>query len=272
MRFMQVMNGVFHLEDNMGVCMTLLTGRNRALLIDTGYGLDSLPETVREITNLPLTVVLTHGHHDHVLGATQFPKTQMCREDLEEFRLRTSRIQRERVAEQARGKGLTVPEDFFVRPVPEPEALPMNEVWAGFPAQTEDLGDLKVRLIKVPGHTSGSICLYVEELQLLLTGDDWNPCTWLWFPASTGVMTWRRNMNELFEKTPFSRVLCSHRSELFDRVKASAFLKTMTDETLLHAGSNPLGRDSGIDTRQVLTEDGQILVFDYQKYLEEIGK
>ena len=34
----EALPGVFHIRDGMGVCMTLLRGEKRALLVDTGYG------------------------------------------------------------------------------------------------------------------------------------------------------------------------------------------------------------------------------------------
>lgn len=47
-------------------CMYLLLGEDRALLIDTGFGMSKLDEALKEITDLPITVVNTHGHYDHV--------------------------------------------------------------------------------------------------------------------------------------------------------------------------------------------------------------
>ena len=52
-----VFPGVYHLEDRMGVHMTLLTGQNSAVLFDTGYGIDDVAAMVREITpGVPITI------------------------------------------------------------------------------------------------------------------------------------------------------------------------------------------------------------------------
>ena len=64
----RIIPGVTHITDGMGVCMTLLAGSERALLIDTGYGFESVREIVESLTELPCEVILTHGHHDHALG------------------------------------------------------------------------------------------------------------------------------------------------------------------------------------------------------------
>ena len=52
----------------------LVVGDEAALLVDTGEGLGDLRSTVEGISTLPLTVVLTHHHHDHVGCAYQFPE------------------------------------------------------------------------------------------------------------------------------------------------------------------------------------------------------
>ena len=64
-----VMPGVWHIVDCMGVCMTLLEGENAAMLVDTGYGIEDVADFMRHMTDLPLTVFLTHNHHDHAMGA-----------------------------------------------------------------------------------------------------------------------------------------------------------------------------------------------------------
>lgn len=58
-----VMPGVWHIVDCMGVCMTLLEGENAAMLVDTGYGIEDVADFMRHMTDLPLTVFLTHNHH-----------------------------------------------------------------------------------------------------------------------------------------------------------------------------------------------------------------
>jgi glyoxylase-like metal-dependent hydrolase (beta-lactamase superfamily II) len=46
----------------------LIVGTEKALLIDTGFSIESLKEKIEEITMLPLILVNTHGHPDHCGG------------------------------------------------------------------------------------------------------------------------------------------------------------------------------------------------------------
>ncbi len=89
---------VKHIRDPLGVHMTLLLGREKALLFDAGYGVLDLHALIRRITGLPLTLVLSHGHHDHALGAMHFPSSLMLPQDLPVFREYTGRKERERIA------------------------------------------------------------------------------------------------------------------------------------------------------------------------------
>jgi glyoxylase-like metal-dependent hydrolase (beta-lactamase superfamily II) len=50
------------------VHMYLLIGSEKALLIDTGNRLLNLQQAIKEITDLPLKVVNTHGHFNHTHG------------------------------------------------------------------------------------------------------------------------------------------------------------------------------------------------------------
>src|SRR5215471_8143214 len=49
-------------ETSNNVYCYLLIGEKKALLFDTTFGYGSLHRVVREITELPVTVVLGHGH------------------------------------------------------------------------------------------------------------------------------------------------------------------------------------------------------------------
>ena len=63
--------------------MYLLTGSEHALLIDTGMGIGDLAGLVKTLTDLPVWVVNTHGHVDHVSGNGQFRQVHISTEDLD---------------------------------------------------------------------------------------------------------------------------------------------------------------------------------------------
>lgn len=50
----------------------LLVGDTTALLIDTGLGIDKMKRITDQLTNLPITVVTTHVHWDHIGSHSQY--------------------------------------------------------------------------------------------------------------------------------------------------------------------------------------------------------
>ena len=252
--------GVTHIRDAMGVCMTLIEGENAALLVDTGYGTENVATFIRTLTDKPLTVLLTHNHHDHALGARWFDKTVMFSEDMAEWTVFTGMEKRRAVLNQAIGKGLPVTEAAFLAGECR---LPLPMSKGAF-----DLGGITVEVIPCPGHTPGSCVVYVPTRNLLITGDDWNPCTWLFFEAALPVRQYRVNIRKLLE-LGFTHVLCSHQLECFHRAKFEAFLNGLTDAALDAAKPVTIGGYEHIDTRQADVTDGQILVFDWKKYRKE---
>ena len=262
--------GVTHITDNMGVSFTLVEGEDSALLFDAGYGLEDVAAYVAALTDKPVELVLSHGHHDHVLGARWFSHSLMDPADREEFELRTALPQRQSVQRQAADKGLTVPDDFLTAPIPLPQPIQYINNAGEFDCSVFDLGGREAWLIRVPGHTAGSVVMYVPDVQLLLTGDDWNPCTWMWFPCSLPVRQWRDTMQDLVacleDETgeEIRHILCSHRPAPREGRELKDFLAYMTDERIREAPAVDMG--APINTHQVvLPEKDWTLLFDADK-------
>ena len=255
----EIAPGIHHIEDGLGVCMTLITGRDRALLVDTGYGLADVAALVRGRTDLPLTVVLTHGHHDHALGARFFPEVWAGPGEAAVLAVYSGPFWRRRVAASARATGQAFDEEELLRtPMPPVRELSAETVL--------DLGGRTARVIPCPGHTPGSLVVHLPQDGLLLTGDDWNPCTWLFFPEALSARDYLLSVPRLLD-LPFDRVLCSHQGLPQPRALFEAFLAGLTPEALRSAPPAPEGREHGIDTAAVQPCEGGRFVFDRRKAL-----
>ena len=259
----EMLPGVWHIQDVMGVCMTLLCGDDRALLIDTGYGLEDVAAYVHMLTDKPLSVMLTHGHHDHALGARWFDRVYLTKADFPVYETYSNEYWRRHVLNGARDKGIAVDEgDFLSARMAAAEVLDKTAA---------DLGGLTARIIPCPGHTPGSAVVYVPERKLLITGDDWNPCTWLFFPEALCAQDYRKNMRRLLT-LPFGNVLCSHQFMLFDRTLIDQFMNSLTDDCLKAARRVEEGARVGARTAMAQLPLDQVFVFDRDKFEQNVGK
>lgn len=166
---------IFQLQDAYGYCAALVIGHSRALLFDTMSGTGNFLGTIREITELPLIVVNSHGHLDHTAGNIYFEQVYMHPADwtlITKYHHHLPGLPEElksvhdRLVEWA-----TV--DGSIRPI-----LPGVEI---------DLGGVMLDVVSLAGHTQGSIGLYCPQERLLLSGDALSPQMCLFFPESLPI-------------------------------------------------------------------------------------
>ncbi len=128
--------------------MYLIVGSERAMLIDAGLGIGDLRSVVEKmIGKLPLDVVISHGHPDHIAVMGQFQGSY----------------------------------DVYMNHIDIPMVLRFVEQM-GYKIDVEqiidlregavfDLGNRKLKVYEVPGHSMGSIVLFDEENGILFAGD-----------------------------------------------------------------------------------------------------
>jgi glyoxylase-like metal-dependent hydrolase (beta-lactamase superfamily II) len=67
--------GVFRIQEplhNENVKSFLVVGADRAALIDTGMGVGDIRAVVESLTSLPVVVINSHAHWDHIGGNASF--------------------------------------------------------------------------------------------------------------------------------------------------------------------------------------------------------
>lgn len=62
-------------------CILLLLGQKQAALIDTGLGIDNIKRITDQLTDLPIAVITTHVHADHIGSHGQFETIYVHKED-----------------------------------------------------------------------------------------------------------------------------------------------------------------------------------------------
>jgi hydroxyacylglutathione hydrolase len=207
-RVKEVADHVWCIKDYRGDNMYLVVGDDSALLIDTGIGAGDLKSCVRSITNLPLLVVNTHGHHDHVGGNFQFSIARANPEDFELINKSCSKENHDNFIKKALldNPSLKLPVNEESKNF-KPAGLMM--IKSGF---VFNLGKRKLEVIETPGHTRGSICLIDAGNKLLFAGDDNNPIiNWLFLETCLPLEIYLKSLERLkLRANEFNTILPGH--------------------------------------------------------------
>ena len=132
----QINENSWRIEDS-GVRCFLLTGTEKALLIDSGRELHTARDIAESLTDLPVSLLNTHADGDHIGSNAQFDSFDM------------------HPAEEA----------LYRRGGRGGKLIPVRE------GDTLDLGGRELRIIELPGHTPGSIAVLDVRNRVLISGD-----------------------------------------------------------------------------------------------------
>lgn len=145
----------------------LLCGTERAALIDTGLGVASIKAVVDRLTSLPITVLTTHAHWDHIGGHASFADIGI------------HEAERDWLCVQFPLPLQVVKKNLLREPCDFPQAFDA-EAYRLFRGPVQrlfhdgdrvDLGGRSLTVLHTPGHSPGHCCFYESERQVLYSGD-----------------------------------------------------------------------------------------------------
>ena len=132
-QIIQINENSWRIEDH-GVRFFLLSGTERALLVDSGMQVHNAREIAESLTDLPLSLLNTHADMDHICSNEQFKEFYMHPDEAVNY--------------HKAGK-----------------IIPVND------GDELDLGERPLRIIHLPGHTEGSIAVLDVDARVLISGD-----------------------------------------------------------------------------------------------------
>ena len=156
--------GIFHIDydahsKGASAWMHLIVGQERALLIDTAFGIGDLRSLVETLTDKPVDVVNTHFHGDHSAGNGQFETIFIHKYDIPYLEM----------SEKAENRLLPAPGTYReedIIPLRSAKHVAMED---GFVFR---LGEgHEVEVIHMPGHAAGGCMLLDRKYNLLFSGD-----------------------------------------------------------------------------------------------------
>ena len=159
----------------------LIAGEKKALLFDTGMGISDIKKVTAELTKLPIIVLNSHTHDDHVGGNWEFDTIYAMDTDFTRKNAKGSRedAQAEVAPDQICG---TLPKGFDPKKY---ETRPWKITAYMHDGDKFDLGGRTIEVIATPGHTPDAISLMDRANGLLFTGDTYYPAPiWLFRPET----------------------------------------------------------------------------------------
>ena len=159
----------------------LITGTTRALLFDTGMGISDIKKVTTELTRLPIIVLNSHTHDDHVGGNWEFDTVYGMDTDFTRANAKGSRedAQAEIAPDQICG---ALPKSFDAKSY---ATRPWKITKYIHDGEKIELGGRNIEVIAMPGHTPDAISLFDRANGLLFTGDTYYPAPiWLFRPET----------------------------------------------------------------------------------------
>ncbi len=184
-----------------------VVGDKRALLFDTGLGIGDIKKITAELTRLPVVVLNSHTHNDHVGDNWRFAEiwgmdTGFTRRNAQGSR---ADAQAELASGQICGQ---LPKGFD-------QAAYVTKAWKLKAYMHDmdriDLGGRTLQVIATPGHTPDAISLFDAANGLLFTGDTYySGPIWLYRPE-TDLRAYAASIRRLATLAPLVKmVLGSH--------------------------------------------------------------
>lgn len=186
--------GLWLIAEPSHVYSWLVVGSKRACLFDTGTGFAPIRPVVEEITSLPLTVVNSHYHFDHVGGNGEFESVSMhpaavdrIYTDFDASVVKYLAFLRGRDPALGTFRELDAELLGLLTVETNPRELPAlvedrvlgrgrpnTDIGVVEEGDAIDLGDRVLTVLHTPGHSPDGISLFDDTNGLLLTADAFN--------------------------------------------------------------------------------------------------
>ncbi len=213
----------------------LLLGTKRAVLIDTGLGVANIKSVVDSITSLPVLVLTTHVHWDHIGGHQYFDNFAVHEKEVTWISEKYP-IPLQMVKDNLTRKPCDFPSFFNIE---------SYQVFQGMPSFTMSDGDIielenrSIQVVHTPGHSPGHCCFYEEDRGYLYSGDlIYSGCLDAFYP-STSPIDFMRSVDKI-GKLNIKKICPSHHKTdisvgMIDRVY-NAFCQIQRQNELKQGG------------------------------------
>jgi glyoxylase-like metal-dependent hydrolase (beta-lactamase superfamily II) len=181
----------------------LVLGKNKGVLFDTGMGISNIRNVVDHLTKLPVSVINSHTHNDHVGDNWRFNDIYVM--DTEFARANAKGSREDAQAEIAPGEICGEPPAGFDFALYATRPFHISH-WL-HDGDKIDLGGRSLQVIATPGHTPDSIALLDTENRLLFTGDTFYPGPIFLYRPETDLDAYLTSVEKLARLVPRLQLL-----------------------------------------------------------------
>jgi glyoxylase-like metal-dependent hydrolase (beta-lactamase superfamily II) len=197
----EVEPGVFRIDEPVHfewVKSFLVVGSERTALIDTGCGVGDIQQVVEELTSLPVTVINSHAHWDHIGGNHFFADIAIHEAEAADLE---AGISRERMKRNLAPDKLNGPLPAGVDP--DNASIPPSKATTILHGgEKVELGGVTLEVIHTPGHSPGGIVLLDRERGILFSTDVAYMAPLYCYSKGTDFDDYRQSMRTLAALSP----------------------------------------------------------------------
>lgn len=180
----------------------LILGSERNILFDTGMGMDRISEVVKELSSLPVIVINSHTHYDHIGGNNEFENVYAVdtayTSHFSSVGWSHDQVKHEVTSEAFCSKKLPTLDTASYQVQSYKDKI-KKFVKDG---DTIDLGGRIIEILQVPGHTPDCLALLDRSAGYLWTGDMYYEATiWLFFDG-TDLNAYEKSINRFASLAP----------------------------------------------------------------------
>jgi len=191
----------------------LIVGSDKALLFDTGMGISNIQAVVARLTKLPVGVVNSHTHNDHVGDNWRFANVYGMDTDFTRASARGSKqdAQDELAPDELCG---ALPAGFDAKAY---AVKPFQITHWLHDGDKIELGGRTLEVVGTPGHTPDEIALLDDKNGLLFTGDSFYLGPIYLYRPETDLDAYVASMQKLAAMAPrLQLLLTSHNTPVAD--------------------------------------------------------
>ena len=190
----------------------LILGSEQGILFDTGMGIGNIQAEIEGLTDLPVVVVNSHCHYDHVGDDYRFSVVWAFDHDGEIARIERGKTRAECKHYLEPGSYTELPPGFDpaayeIRPAPVTKRLQHLD--------TIELGGRTLTVHHTPGHSPGSICLLDSRDSLFFTGDAFYPGMMYGHFEDSDFDAYQRSIAHMVGLLPQTSHLCPAHNEAY---------------------------------------------------------